>query len=117
MIVEAGGRQYIAVIPAHRRLDLAHFADAVGAQRARLADESEFTDLFRDCEPGAEPPFGRLYKLPVLLDAAFPASEPLVVRGGTHEETLELAYADFLRLEEPLVVSISYGTSFEDQIH
>src|SRR5687767_12149450 len=63
VIVEADGADWIAVLPANRRLDLDRLRNLLGARNVRLVPESAFGDLFPGCEVGAEPPFGRLYGL------------------------------------------------------
>jgi hypothetical protein len=69
------------------------------ARRARLLRESEFQGLFPDCEAGAEPPFGGLFALPVVVDSTLAESDRIVFRAGSHEEAIEMRYEDFYRLE------------------
>jgi len=106
VVAQAEGRRFIVVLPAAEMLDLPQFATAVGATEASLVDEGEFDALFPDCELGAEPPFGGLYGLPVVLDERLTRDDTLVLRAGSHEETLEMQLADFVRLERPLVAAI-----------
>lgn len=109
VIVQAGKSRYIAVFPATEMLDEASLARAVGAREASLADEGEFSVLFPECEVGAEPPFGGLYELPVVMDKSLVDEEPLVFRAGSHEETLEITAGDYFALESPIVASIGRG--------
>lgn len=109
VIVQAGKTRYIAVLPATEMLDETGFARAVGAREASLADESEFPVLFPECEVGAEPPFGGLYGLPVVMDKSLVDEEPLVFRAGSHEETLEIVADDYFALESPILASIGRG--------
>src|SRR5205809_589180 len=51
-----------AVLPATQRVDLRALAEALGGP-VRLATGRELAEVFRDCEWGAAPPFGRLYGL------------------------------------------------------
>jgi len=106
VIVEANKTRYIAVLPATEMLDEASFAQAVGARDASLVDESEFPVLFPECEVGAEPPFGGLFELPVVMDKSLVDERPLVFRAGSHEETLEVDADDYFALESPIVASI-----------
>jgi Ala-tRNA(Pro) deacylase len=52
----------------------------------RLATEAEFSSLFPDCEPGAMPPFGSLYNLPVYVDESLAADEAIVFNAGTRRD-------------------------------
>jgi Ala-tRNA(Pro) deacylase len=112
VLVEAEARRYIAVLPAAEMLDDRRFARAVHAHTARLLTEDEFVGNFGDSEPGAEPPFGGLYGLPVVVDDAFSEEEIVVFRAGSHEEAIEMRFEDFLHLEHPITASI--GRPFAD---
>jgi Ala-tRNA(Pro) deacylase len=107
VIVRAADQQlWICVIPAAATLDFDKVREALGTPEARLATEDEFADLFPECELGAEPPFGHLYGLPVLMDESLGEAEDLLLRAGSHEEALEVHASDFLNLESPRKASI-----------
>src|SRR5439155_398310 len=96
------GKRLIPALPPAEIVDPVRLASALGADRVRILHESEFLDLFKDCEVGAEPPFGALYGLPVVMDRSLAqAPGPLVFRAGSHEEALEMKPEDFVRLEKP----------------
>jgi Ala-tRNA(Pro) deacylase len=102
VLVEADGIPMIAVLPAAEIVDLSRLASALDVQQVRIMEEGEFLELFGGCEVGAEPPFGALYGLPVVMDRKLAHSrEPLVFRAGSHEEALEMQPGDFVRMEQP----------------
>ncbi|HKY32746.1 MAG TPA: YbaK/EbsC family protein [Candidatus Polarisedimenticolia bacterium] len=70
-----------------------------------LARENEFQELFPGCELGAEPPFGNLYGVPVLVDSGLRQDEEIVFNAGSHEETVKMRYADYERLVSPAAVA------------
>jgi Ala-tRNA(Pro) deacylase len=110
VIVEAEGQRFIAVLPANEMLDEGRLAAALGARSVRLLTESEFTSLFPDCDPGAEPPFGRLFDLPVVMDSSLADRNlNLIFRAGSHTEAVELRYFDFERMERPIEAAIGRG--------
>jgi len=88
-------------------LDVDLVRDALGANEVHVAREDEFATRFPDCEVGAEPPFGQLYGLPVLLEQSLDQEEPLIVRAGSHEETVELSFDNLRALETPIVARIA----------
>lgn len=96
------------VVPAPHRLNLDKVCAVLGAQKARLAKEKDFTDLFPDCSTGAMPPFGNLYDVPVYVDDALAHQDHMVFRVGTHRDTMKVAYADFYRLAQPIVDEFSW---------
>src|SRR5207253_3601656 len=87
-----------AVLPAAEVVDEERLASVVGAP-VRFVSEQDFTGLFPGCEPGAEPPFGSLYGLPVVVDSTLAKADRVVFRAGSHEEAVELRYQDFAALE------------------
>lgn len=103
VVLHAQDRLWLCVASAPDTLDLGRVAETIGCRRVRLAEESEFADLFPQCEVGAEPPFGQLYGLPVVVDEHLRGAERLWFRAGSHGEAIELRFEDFLHLEEPLL--------------
>lgn len=107
VIVRADGQLSICLLPAVGTLDLERVKQALGCREVRLATEEEFAGCFPECEVGAEPPFGRLYGLPVLWDESLSDAQDLLMRAGSHEESLEVSVADFLALESPRRASLT----------
>lgn len=105
VIVMADRQPWIFVVPAAGTVDLERVRELLGVRVARLATEQEFSELFPDCELGAEPPFGELYGMPVAVDETLSLTEHLLFRAGSHEEALEMRFQDFATLEWPLVAS------------
>jgi len=103
VIVHTPDRLWLCVTSAPDTLGLSRVANILGVRRLRLADEAEFVERFPQCEPGAEPPFGQLYGLPVVVDEHLCRAERLWFRAGSHAEAIELRLEDFLHLEEPLL--------------
>ena len=111
MVVD--GTLCMAVVPGPLEVDLEAVRDALSAREVRLAAEDEFEAAFPDCEVGAEPVFGALYGVLTLVDGAVTDRERIVFRAGTHEESVAMATADFLRLVEPSIAEISVPRSVE----
>ena len=96
VVVHDPGDGYLMfVIPSDKRLDLEAVAEAWGRTSLRLASEDELARLFPDCELGAMPPFGALYGLPTLVDPCFREQRTFVFQGGSHDELVEMLYADY----------------------
>jgi Ala-tRNA(Pro) deacylase len=107
VITMVDGDMHMAVVPASQRLDLAVLKKAAGAGSVAVAREIEFRDRFPGCEPGAMPPFGNLYGLPVWVDEEVAANPQIVFNAGSHTELVRLAYADFARLVSPKVLPLT----------
>ena len=94
----------MVVVPASKKIKLGRLKNACPANEVCLASENEFKDLFPDCELGAMPPFGNLYRMDVYVSDAFAADEGISFNAGSHTELMRLDYADFERLVQPRVV-------------
>jgi Ala-tRNA(Pro) deacylase len=103
VVVKAGTRFVMAVLPATQHLDLLKLAGTLPEREARLATEAEFAELFPGCEPGAMPPFGNLFGMRVYVDESLAAEATIVFQAGTHVETVRMAYRDFAEIVRPLV--------------
>lgn len=108
VMVFGDDRLVMLVVPASHRVDLDRAAAALEAEKVRLAKEQEFAGYFPDCEPGAMPPFGKLYGVPVYVDRSLGESETVVFQAGSHTHTMSLRYADFARLVAPSVSEFAY---------
>ncbi len=102
VVVKAGEDAAFAVLPASFHVNLKKLGEMIG-KTARLASEQEFIGLFPDCELGAMPPLGPLYKLPVYVDKSLEADEEIVFNAGTHRDAVRMKYADFKRLAQAKV--------------
>ena len=107
VMVKVDGKMAMAVVPASYMVDFRKLKDAVGARKIELATESEFKDLFPECEIGAMPPFGNLYNLDVFASDTLAEDEEISFNAGSHRELVRMAYKDFERLVKPKVTSFS----------
>jgi len=105
VMLRSGADFIMAVLPAPYRVDLDRAKAALGKPDLVLASEQEFAGLFPQCEPGAMPPFGNLYNLPVLVDETLTRDATIIFNAGTHTQTVKMRYADFARLVKPKVAT------------
>jgi len=85
------------VLPGSRRVDNARVRALLGTRTLRFATPEELLAL-TGCVPGAVPPFGNLFGLPVLVDEALVAREEIAFNAGSNDVSMVMATADFLRL-------------------
>lgn len=105
VVVKLDGSMALAVLPATHQIDLDALARDAGVEKAELATEEEFADVFPDSEVGAMPPFGNLYDLPVHVDTSLEEDEEISFSAGSHSQLLRMQYADFKRLVQPRIGS------------
>ncbi len=100
-VIKVGQDFAMAVMPAQKKIDFVKLAAVLGEKQIRLAEEKEFSGIFPECEPGAMPPFGHLFGLPVIVDLELEKDENIAFQAGTHVESIRMKYVDFKRLEKP----------------
>lgn len=104
VMLRVDGVMAMLVMPATYHADLHRLRLALGGAEVELAREDEFRDVFSDCEPGAMPPFGNLYGVPVYLDSRLCEREAIVFNAGTHTDAVRMPYAEFEALVKPEVL-------------
>jgi len=97
----------MCVLPASHKLDLTKVADIRQSNQIRLADENELAEMFPDAEVGAEPPFGDLYDMPMLVDVHLADRDDIVFQAGSHRRTIRMKYADYASLTHPRVADLA----------
>lgn len=107
VIVKGDRKLFMAVVPATRRIELVLLKNALGVKKIRLATEAEFEGVFPECEVGAMPPFGNLYRIPVIVDEALKKDREIVFNAGSHTETVKMAFDEFVELVKPLFASFT----------
>ena len=103
----ADGQPIQAVVPAHLEVDLARLALVARASTVRLAMEEELRWLYPDCEHGAVPPLGPLYKQPIFVDRTLSAEDQIAFSGGTDHDAIAMRYEDFASTVHPKVGSFA----------
>lgn len=107
VIVKIDGKPVMTVLPAPRRLDLQELRKVAGTDNVELASEQEFAEMFPDCQPGAEPPFGNLYGIDTIVSDRLTEDEQIAFNAGSHTECIRLSYRDFDSLVHPKVAHIA----------
>ncbi len=107
VVLQADGRPVMTVLPAIYQVSLDKARKALQAKEVQLASEDDIAQLCPDCEIGAMPPFGNLFKVPVYVDRRLAEDRLITFNAGTHEDVIRLLYEDFQRLTNPEVVDLA----------
>ncbi len=99
VVVKLDGELAIAVVSAAERVRLGVLEEATGATSVELVGETELTDRFRPCDPGAEPPLG-MFGMQIFVDAALAHEARLLMPAGTYHDAVVLDTAEWLRCEQ-----------------
>ena len=108
VIVKVDGKNIMCVLAACYKINLGELKKQLGAETIELVDEKELGEIFEDCELGAEPPFGNLYNLPVIMDKALTSDDHIIFQDGSHDHAIKLNMEDYRKLVEPKVMDFSY---------
>jgi Ala-tRNA(Pro) deacylase len=106
VVLRSGQQILLAVLPASYHVNLSKLANVFG-KPVELVAEPECHKLFPDCQPGAVPPFGELYGLPVYLDQALAEDPEIVFSAGTLSDGIRMGNSDFVHLVKPRVCSFA----------
>jgi Ala-tRNA(Pro) deacylase len=106
VIVKADGAYVMCVLPAIHLVDFAKLKKILGTKNVEFADEGEIAILFPDYDVGAEPPFGQLYGLRVVVDGALDDEEEIIFNAGTHSDVIKMKFSDFKRIVTPTLAAI-----------
>jgi len=106
VIVKADDRFLMCVLASTHRIDFGRLKNLLKCEEIVLAEEAEVGKLFPDVELGAEPPFGQLYGMEVLVDEAVTENDEIVFNAGTHTDSVKIKYRDFERSVKPKAMDL-----------
>ncbi|MCS6977629.1 MAG: hypothetical protein NZM31_11570 [Gemmatales bacterium] len=106
LVVKAGDRFVMLVIPADRKLDGKKARGGLGVKSLRFASSEEVNQL-TGLTPGAIPPFGSLFGLPTYCDPALAENETINFNAGDHAISVQMSHADWLRIESPTLLPMT----------
>ena len=105
VVVMIDSRPYLCALPATHRIDLQRLREQFNASEVSLADEQKLNEIFPDCELGAEPPIGKLYGIPTVMDLALAQDDQVTFQAGNHTTAITMSMRDFRRIAEPEIAS------------
>lgn len=106
VMVKADGDMKMVVLPSTHDVDFEAIKSALNVNEVELATESEFKDMFPDCEVGAMPPFGNFYDMETLVAEALTEDDEIAFNAGTHKELVKMNYKDFEELADPKILPV-----------
>lgn len=97
VVLEDDNGYLMAVLPSNQHVQLGWLSKAM-KRHFHLATETQLAELFSDCEPGAVPPLGMLYGLPVVVDDSIADQPEIYFEAGDHEKVIQMSREDFMRM-------------------
>jgi Ala-tRNA(Pro) deacylase len=106
VVAFAGGEPIQAVVPADCEVDFNRLANLVG-RHVRIATEDELDWLYPECETGAVPPLGPLFRQLVFVDERLADEDEIVFNAGTFDDAIAMSFIDFVALARPTIGSFA----------
>jgi len=106
LVVKAGDRFVLLVLPADRKLDNRKAREGLAVKAIRFASKDEVQSL-TNLQPGSIPPFGSLFTLPTYCDPALADNPSINFNAGDHSISIQMSYADYLKVEKPIVLELT----------
>lgn len=100
MVRDANGFA-LAVLPACCTLDLDRLKGLMGHGTVTLAGVEDSLRIALACEPGAVPPFGRMFGLETYVDEALVNQREIIIPAGDHRTAIRMRASEFVRVAEP----------------
>src|SRR4051794_36256471 len=106
LVVKAGDRFVLLVVPADRKLDSRKARVSLGVKSLRFATPEEVLEL-TGLKPGSIPPFGSLFALPTYSDPALAANESINFNAADHAISVQMTHGDYMRVEQPVAAELT----------
>ena len=106
LVVKAGDKFVMLVVPADRKLDSKKARGSLGVKAIRFATGDEVLEL-TSLKPGSIPPFGSLFNLPTYVDPALAGNPEINFNAGDHAISIRMSHDNYIKAESPAVVSIT----------
>jgi Ala-tRNA(Pro) deacylase len=103
VIVRADGRYLMCALPAPYKVDLNELGRQLQCEHVELVEEGKLTEIFPECELGAEAPIGRLYNMPTVMDESVMGDTQVIFQAGSHSDAIVMTLADYRRAAMPEV--------------
>lgn len=100
------GKSLLAVIPAHRRIDMKRLKQVMGVKNLSLQSPEEVTAL-TDCVVGSVPPFGILWNIECIFDKSLLDKDNVVFSAGTREDSVYTPPSTLISINDGMVADIS----------
>jgi Ala-tRNA(Pro) deacylase len=106
LVVKAGDKFAMLVLPADRKLDSKKARASLGVKAIRFASKEEVLQL-TGLEPGSIPPFGSLFALATYVDPALGENASINFNAGGHSISIQMTYADYVAAEQPALADMT----------
>jgi Ala-tRNA(Pro) deacylase len=106
LVMKAGEKFVMLVLPADRKLDSRKTRSALGVKALRFASKEEVESL-TGLQPGSIPPFGSFFDLPTYCEPALAENQSINFNAGDHAISIQMCHADYMAVEKPEPLAVT----------
>ncbi len=109
MVLKVDSGFIMAVLPADRKIDSKKLKEILNSTSLRFATPQELLTS-TGLVPGAVPPFGSLFEMKMIVDAALFEEECMAFNAGSLEKSIKMKTTDYQIIVQAQPMSFSNGT-------
>lgn len=95
------------VVPGDKKFSNSKLRQVIGTKDIRFASAEELAEITDGVLPGAVPPFGILFNLPVYADSGIFTNNRIVFNCGERTMSIAMSSEDYMKVVRPVVVDIT----------
>ncbi|MDE0243378.1 MAG: hypothetical protein OYG31_01550 [Candidatus Kaiserbacteria bacterium] len=107
LILKTDGGFVQVVVPGDKKFQNKKLRSAAGVRQVRFATPDELATITDGILPGAVPPFGNLFDLPVYADTTLFTNNRIVFNCGDRCASIAMSPEDYRSVVRPTVVDLS----------
>ncbi len=106
MILKTDQEFVMAVLPADRKIDSSAVKGLFTTKNLRFASKEELVEL-TGLVPGAIPPLGMLFNIPMIVDKVLLKEENMAFNAGSLEKSIKMKTKDYVNIVKPRMENFS----------
>lgn len=114
MVMKTDTEFIMAVLPADRKIDSNAIKKILTTKNLRFASPEELLKL-TGLVPGAIPPFGSLFNIPMIVDKSLLEVEYMAFNAGSLEKSIKMKTKEYVELVKPRVEEFSVKKSISSE--
>ncbi|MFA6376374.1 MAG: YbaK/EbsC family protein [Candidatus Paceibacterota bacterium] len=103
LVVKADRELAMAVIGGDRNLDMGKLLKLTKAKKIDFAKEKNIGETFKGIDPGAIPPFEKLWDLKIFCDKKLLESPKIILSAGSYETSIKITPAAFKKSNPDMI--------------
>lgn len=103
LLVRVAGKPAVVAVGSDEDLDVEQMRHLLHDRHVELLGEADYHRLFPECDSTAIPALGAVRGLPVYCSRRVLQGKHICFNSGTHDEIIQLATSDFIKLAKPIV--------------